>query len=318
MTTVKITDISLRLLCLIAPAFVVAGCIGEDLSGCLPPPPEPNVKIGFTLFDQGEFTDEITSVIAVLFDGQGTYIPPARRLDEAALDRYTGVELTLDPGDYRMVFWANVGDNTEIRVVDGTPLMIYKSFDGTEQQVIGNGDPVWYAPAVAATRAEVARPLQYYEFTVPASGNYTDQVAFIETHNSINIYLGGLPLDADLMPTVEITNLTSALTFFGMQPPDNPLPTVTSAIQTITVQRDGVSYAFAAFDIFPLGDMTGMYIVIRDGAGNEIYRIPLADAIKQSGADPGAHEINQLLNFGDLNVTVKIWDWDDNDLGKDI
>ncbi len=188
----KILHLSLRLLCLTALAFAVTGCIWEDRSGC--PPPGPNVKVAFTLFDGGVFTDEITSVVAVLFDGQGTYISPAITLDKAALERYTGVELALAPGDYRMVFWANTGDNTEIRVVDGTPVITYKNFDGTEQQVLGNGDPVWYAPAVSESRTETdVRPLRYYEFTVPASGNYTGEVAFTEAHNAMNIYIAGLP-----------------------------------------------------------------------------------------------------------------------------
>ncbi len=312
----KITNVPLRMLCLTALAYAMMGCIREDMSGC--PPAEPNVKISFTLFDEGLFTDEITSVVAVLFDGQGTYVPPATTLDKATLEQYAGIEIALAPGNYRMVFWANVGDNTEIRVIDGTPVLTYKNFDGTEQQVLGNGDPVWYAPAVSATRVDSdARPLRYYEFTVPVNGSYTDEVAFTETHNTVNIYIGGLPLDVDSMPTVEITNLASAVTFYGMQPLDDPLPTITSAVQTVAVSRDNVTYALAAFNTSPLGDMTGMYIVIKNAAGNEVFRIPLADAIVQSGTDPTSHETNLLINFGDLNVTVGIWDWDDKDLGKE-
>ena len=304
------------MLCLAAAVSAVAGCVREDRSGC--PPPGPNVKIGFALFDEGLFTDEITSVTAVLFDGQGTYIPPATTLDKAALDRYAGVNLTLAAGDYRMVFWANVGNNTGFRVIDGIPVLTYRNFDGTEQQVFGNGDPVWYAPAVPATRTDaVARPLRYYEFTVPASGGYTGGGGFTETHNTVNIYIGGLPLDPGSMPTVEITNLTSALNFYGMQPLDDPLPTVTSVLRTVPVVRDNVTYALAAFDTPPLGDMEGMYIVVKDAAGNEIFRMLMADAITRSGSDPTAHEINQLLNFGDMNVSVEIWDWDNKNLGKE-
>ena len=315
MTTMKIIYVSLRLLAFAALASAVAGCIAEDYSGC--PPAGPNVKISFTLFDGGRFTDEITSVTAVLFDGQGTYISPATTLDEAALNRYAGVDLTLVQGDYRMVFWANEGDNTEIRVIEGTPVLTYKDFDETENRVLGNGDPVWYAPAVRATRAVGDfRPIRYYGFTVPARGNHTDRVVFTQAHNSLNIYIGGLPTDAASMPTVEITNLTSAVTFFGMQPLDDPLPTITAAVKTSAVTVDDVPYAMATLVTFPLGDMAGMYLVIKNAAGGEIFRIPLADAISQSGADPTAHEISLLLTFGDVNVGVEIWDWDDNDLGK--
>ncbi len=312
----KIRNVSLYMLCLATLAPAMTGCVREDLSDC--PPLGSNVRIAFSLFDEGVFTDEITSVTAVLFDGQGRHIPPATTLGKADLKQYAGMELALAPGDYRMVFWANVDDNMEIRDVDGILVVAYKNLDETGQQVLGNGDPVWYAPAVAATRAEGnARPLRYYHFTVPARGDYTGEVAFTKAHNSVNVCIGGLPTDDASMPIVEITNLASAVTFFGMQPLDNPLPTITSAMQTVAIQMDNTPYALATFNTFSLGNMAEMYIVVKNAAGIEIFRIPLADAIVQSGADPTAHDTNLLLTFSELNVTVGIWDWENNDLDKD-
>ncbi len=324
MTRVKI----LRLLCLAAVVSAGVGCVAERTDDC--PPPGPNVNIDFGLFDGGVFTREITSVAAVLFDGRGNYIPPATTLDRTALERFAGVNLTLDPGDYRMVFWANVGENTDIRVVDGTPVLVYKDFDGTERQVMGNGDPVWYAPAVRATRVEGstseegatrvdvdARPLSYYEFTVTAQGEHTGRVNFTETHNTVNIYIGGLPIDPASMPTIEITGLTPAVSFWGMAPLDDPLPTVTSAVQSVPVTRDNATFALAAFDTPPLGDMTGMWVVVRDAAGNELFRMPLADAIAQSGIASDAHELSPLLYLGEARVLIGIGDWNNIELGKE-
>ncbi len=304
-------------LCLAALASITAGCIKEELKEC--PPAASNVKIDFTLFDeQSLFADEIASVIAVLFDEQGTYIPPAMTLDKNTLDQYAGVELALAPGDYRMVFWANVGTNTEIQVVDGVPMITYKDIDGTQEQVLSNGDPVWYAPAVATTRVDVnAQPLEHYAFTVPADGNFTDRVAFTQTHNSVNVYIQGVPLNPVSMPTVEITGLACAAKFYGMAPLDEPLPCVTSSIQTVMAQKDNKSYALAGFETSPLGDMASMYLVVKNAAGDEIYRVLLSDAIAQSGADPTAHEINLLLTFndnGDFDFTVKISEWEHDDL----
>ncbi len=310
-----------KILRLVSLAAVIAaagtGCVAENTDDC--PPPGPNVTIGFSLFDGGIFTREIASVVAVLFDGQGAYIPPATTLDRTALERFAGVNLTLAPGDYRMVLWANVGANTDIRVVDGTPMLLYKDFDGTDRQVVSNGDPVWYAPAVGATsRVDPhARPLRYYEFTVPADGDYTGRVDFTETHNTVNIYIGGLPLDPASMPTIEITGLISAVSFWGMAPLDDPLPTVTSALQTVPVTRDNATFALASFHTFPLGDMEGMYVVVRDAAGNEILRMPLAEAIARGGVDPGSHELNPLLYFGEMNVLLGIGDWNNIELGKE-
>lgn len=324
-TIMKMWNVIPRQFCLAALVLAAAGCIREDLSNC--PPPGPNVKIDFTLFDpQSLFTDEIESVIAVLFDQQGTYIPPATTLDKAALDRYPGVEMALDPGGYRMVFWANVGNNTEIKVVDGVPVITYKNLDGTVEQVLGNGDPVWYAPAVPASTTRVdtnAQPLEHYEFTVTAGDDYTDQVAFTQTHNSVNVYVHGLPLDAASMPTVEITGLACAADFYGMAPLEEPLPCVTSAVQTVITQKDDVDYALAAFETSPLGGKTGMDLVIKDAAGSEIFRTSLTDAIAQSGVDPDAHELNILVDFTDygsaeLDFTVVISEWEDDNLVKNF
>ncbi len=319
-------NLILRLACFAVLTPLVYGCIKEDLKDCPPPTAVNNVKIDFALFNpQDLFTDEISSVIAVLFDGQGTYIPPTKTLDKAALDQYPGIEMALAPGDYRMVFWANVGTNTQIKVGDdGIPIITYTAADGTNQQVIGNGDPVWYAPAVAASRVDQnAQPLENYQFAVPADGNYTDQVSFTETHNSVNVYLHGLPLDPTQMPFVEITNLAAAATFYGMDALADPLPPVTSSLQTVVIEQDDEPYALAAFETSPLGGKTGMDLVIKDAQGNEIYRTSLTDAITQSGVDPNSHELNILVDFsyyGDpvLDMVVKISAWDGSGLGKDF
>ncbi len=308
----------LRLMSLAALiAAAGTGCVAENTDDC--PPPGPNVTIGFSLFEGGIFTREITSVVAVLFDGQGAYIPPAMRLDRAALDSFEGVKLTLDPGDYRMVLWANVGANTDIRVVDGAPVVVYEQFDGSEGRVVGNGDAVWYAPAVDATSRvdRHARPLRWYEFTLTAEGGHTGRVAFTETHNTVNIYIGGLPLDPASMPTIEITGLAPGVGFWGMAPLDGSLPTVTSAVRSVPVTRDNATFALASFHTFPLGDMEGMYVVVRDGAGNEILRMPLVEVLVRSGSDPKDHELNPLLYFGELKVLLGIGDWNNIELGKE-
>jgi hypothetical protein len=298
---------------------IMAGCIREDLSDCPPVRSENNVKIDFRLFDGGVFTNNVSSVIAVVFDSAGRYIPPAIMLDQTTLFQYAGVELALAPGDYRMVFWANVGDNTEIKVVNGVPIITYKNVTG-ENEVLGNGDPVWYAPAIAATRAgEVPQPLEYYSFTVPEEGDFTDVVSFTETHNSVNIYIKGLPLDSAALPTVELTNLASAAEFYGMDPLTDPMPTVTSAVQTVVTEKESVFYALAAFDTSPLGDMEGIDIVVKNAAGDENYRVALINAIAESNANPGDHEIELILNFidGIINGAVVITDWKEEELGKE-
>lgn len=324
MTSMGIAKI-LRTMCLAAVTAAAAGCVAEDTDGC--PPAGPNVEIRFSLLGGGVFSHEIGSVVAVLFDGQGNHVPPATTLDADALESFRGVRLTLPAGDYRMVLWANVGDNTEIGAVDGEPAVVYNDFDGTKRLVAGNGDAVWYAPAVRkeeparaaeATRVDPdARPLRWYGFTVTEEEGHTGEVAFTEAHNTVNIYIGGFAFDPGPMPTVEITGLVPGVGFWGMQPLGQPLPAVSSAVRAVAVERDDRTFALASFHTFPLGDMAGMWIVVRDAAGDELLRMPLADVVALGGIDPGAHELNPFLYFGELNVGVKIGDWNRIDLGKE-
>ncbi len=178
-----------KILSLAVLLLIMSGCLRDKLTECSPIEPNNNVKIDFTLFGGGVFTDDVTSVIAVLFDDEGTYIPPAITINKDSLEQYAGMEMALDPGDYRMVFWANIGENTEVKVVDDIPIIIYKNADRTSRRVVGNGDPVWYAPAVESVRvSEIPQPLEYHSFTVPVEGEYTDEVAFAKTHSLVDIY----------------------------------------------------------------------------------------------------------------------------------
>jgi len=295
----------------------LAGCHREDYSFCPPEVLNDNVTLQFKLRSGESFKSNVSSVYVGYFDGNGTYIK-SERIEQAAINEFEGMVVTLAPGDYRMVFWANVNDNTKIDGVDGSsPKVTYSQMTTANPPVVGNGNDVYYAPYGLPTRAG-EEPLEYYALTVPAGATYSDVIYFTHAHRSLEIYIKGLSGNPYKLPTVELTGLPAGLKYFGMEELVNPPLTVTSRHNTSLVTMDNIVYAAAGIHTFLFEDMEGINIIIRDSDGNELYNIPLADAIEESNADPDKIIIKLVFSFMNGKVEVSMPGWDSGETGIDF
>lgn len=298
----------IRMTALLLALYSLTGCHREDYSFCPPEVIEDNVRLEFRLVSGEVFKDKVTTVRVDIYDGSGAFLK-TEQIGQAAISEYAGMVVTLDPGDYRMVFWANTGGNT---TVSGTDRVTYAQISGTTPPATGNGDRVWYAP-YGATRADA--PLEYYTLTVPDGGDYSDVVYFTHAHRSLEIYIKGLSQDPASQPTVEVTGLPAGLGYFGMTPLTSAPTTVTASQGTSLTTEDNTVYSAATFDTFLFDDMTGIDIVIRDAGGNELYRIPLADAVEESSADPTKIIIRLVFTFINGRVEVTLPGWSSGETG---
>jgi hypothetical protein len=306
---------------LLLPALVLlTGCFkGED--GYCPPDVggrgpgtenDYNVRLAFSLFDGEAFRNSVTNVDAVLFDGGGNYLR-SEQITSEELAEYEGLTLELAPGDYRMVFWANVGGNTKYEVVGDEAYITYSNIGAFD--MTGNGGKLFYAPYGVPSRVG-EQPLNYYAFTVPASGElYNDQVQFINAYRSLDLFIRNPEGNPDDIYSVEITGLPAQLTFFGMNTTDK---TVTSSITTTTVVNEEGEFQSASFAANPFTDMDGMDITIRNSGGEVIYEGPLADVIDESGENPGNIDIDLLFDFKDVGVVITVPGWESEDIDIDI
>jgi hypothetical protein len=299
----------LRVILPLLPLLFLQGCFKQDYSIC---PPDFNVKIDLGLASNDDFARNVVSVDAYIYDAAGNYLQ-TEHLDKSDLDIYQGMTLRLDPGDYRMVFWANVGANTVVRGYEGNSGYVGYSDSSYNPQgvVTANADRLWYAPSISQRSDAKAVPQDYYSLTVPAQGVFSDEVWFTYAYRSIEIFVEGLTA----LPMLYVEGLPESLGFNAMK--DMPNQSVTVSHATESVEQSGAEYATATFDTFYFEDAAegGLEIAIRNTAGTELCRMSLADAITQSGADPTARSIPLLFKFLSGNVTVTMPGWNSTNPG---
>jgi hypothetical protein len=304
----------IRYILLLLVLLPLAGCFREDYSFC----PPDIIKLDFRLTSGESFKENVYSVEVGIFDGDGNFIR-SERVEQSAINEFEGMLLSLDPGNYRLVFWGNVNGDTKIDGI-GTvsPQVVYSEIAGTDPGNVIDAEKLYYAPYGTNSQGEKA-PLPYYALTVPATGSYTDIVYFTPAHRSLKIYIEGL----EGLPTVDIQGLPAGLDYFGME---ELTRLVNTSHRTSLTDKEGTTYATTAFDTFHFNDLEEIYIVIRDEAGNVVLRVSLADAVEQSGADPDDIILELVFRFspdpgsGNYNVKVDITmpDWDSEDTEVDL
>jgi hypothetical protein len=302
----------LRTALLLLPAVALAGCIGEDYGVC---EPERNVKFDFRLVGENGFTEHVSSVEAYIYDGSGNYLR-SERIDSRGLATFEGMQLTLDPGEYRMVFWANMNGNTDVQGHDrGSGVVSHADHRyGAPGVVTVNGDRLWYGPSIPpapSTRATRGIPQEHYALTIPEGGEFSDVIHFTHAHRSLAIWVKGLASP----PTVDVEGLPGSMKHMGMEPLSG---TVVGSHRTSTVEKNGTDYAATTFDTFYFEQLKGISIVLRGPAGTELYRIPLTEAIEMSRADPEARVLELMFTFLQGTVEVTIPSWSSSKPGFDL
>jgi hypothetical protein len=169
------------------------------------------------------------------------------------------LRLDLEPGTYRVVSWANHGDNVTMNnhetahIDDGTTAhLTYGSINGG---MVGGGDALYYAPAApVGTRAVDSGAGHYYTMHVDSATGHEGTLDFRHAHRRIEVYVNGFP--GGRMPIIELTGLPSAIKFLGMDAHDAGHGTVTARVgaqpTTFTANGKQETYALSAFHAFYL------------------------------------------------------------------
>jgi hypothetical protein len=293
---------------LLLPLLFLTGCFKQDYSIC---PPESNVKLDFRLTGEEDFRANVASVNAYIYDATGNYVG-TEQLDKGDLDNHQGMTVLLDPGKYRMVFWANMGTNTLANRYESVAGDIrYSAICYNDLGIVtSDADRLWYGPCTGQRSEIRGIPQEYYTLTVPEEGSCSDVVWFTYAYRSLEIYVKGI----ETLPTLDIEELPEELGFLGMSVEEQ---TVTASHGTAWVEEGGTDYAATTFDTLFFEDTAegDIAIVIRNAAGAELYRTSLADAIVQSGADPSGRVIQLVFTFLHGNVSVTIPSWNSTNPG---
>lgn len=292
-----------------------SGCIGEDTGSC-PPEEANNLSLRFVYQDAKGldiFPSSIHQVHVFVFD-QRQALVSHHSVDQSSLNTFSGTELSLSPGTYRIVCWGNALDKTMFAGVDTgsrfSDALVHNST--LKDHVATNGDPLYYAPSQA----------QAFTVTVPERGIKTETIVFCCAHIKIEVYIKGLEdrsPEGKLLPAlVELTHLTGEHDFEMKTCGEDMSYRDVASFQMI----DGRSLAVAEFYTPVWNEDTPMEILIRrQSDGSLLTTISLKDFIKENNIIlDHVHEliIPILVEYKSSDVTITLPGWGQKPIGPEL
>lgn len=296
------------------PGLALAGCfgVGDDISGCVWD--ENNVTITFHCTDGAGadvFPRDIASVDAFIFDEQDL-LTAHRRFDAAALGEFRGWKLSLPAGEYSVLCWANVESNSYFSAIEPDLTAMGECRVEIDSAATETGDAVFYAPRKRHPHAEAltgAAATADYSLAVPAAGPASKEMHFTRAYRALNVYVTGFS-DGGQRPVIEAANLWRGYDFMYNTLDGRVSFAQTAHMAEITgIQADLASFRHAFGEI-----MNDMLVTIRKSSDNSVvWTVDLREFIDEN---PAAlkNDIDLLIEFGDLGVTVGIPGWVDNPL----
>lgn len=292
-------------------ALSLWGCVSEDRSDCY-----DNTELRFVYsVSDAEFPDKIKKVDVVLFDGEGKFHSFVQ-CDENALKESRSVVLTLDPGTYYVVAWANVSEHSAYG--DLTPRA--SAFEDCKLEIPQNandtGDPIYYAPYTRRPGTG-ANDLAPYAIEVRFGRKNVKILDFGRAHRTINVWVEGhIETRAEgIAPTVEISNLWSAYDFFFNTRADRRTFSQQSQEKTV----DGKLYTVATFHT-ALGEIDGRTdVTVRLTSAGTVWHTANLKRFVEENNITDTDEIDMLCSVGlDNGVSVTVPDWSDENVNPGI
>jgi len=241
------------------------GCVREQNYDC-PQKTQENTTVLFSLEDGSKNQILLSTLdhISLFLYGPNGKQMLRRNISKGELNLFSGVRLTLDPGTYTIVAWAN-HTNTYTRFLtnDDRPYLEqannYLLTAITANGKVVNGDPLYFAPKTKGVPLTV---------TVPTTGSVEVTAPFRNAHIKLEVTVEGYqnaPAPATDPLTIELTNITSRYSF-GLGPHGDRVSYVGSA-----PLLDAQNKIFRRLFNVPLFDKnTPTYIHVTNSAGQLI------------------------------------------------
>lgn len=288
-------------------AFLMfAGCIKDDISEC---PPKENVIIRFR-YERGTgqdlFGQHITNTGVTVFTATGNFVTECL-LEQSDLTTFQGVRLLLEPGDYRLVCWGNLYEQS---IMDIRATLDHSAILHTYREM-GNSqtdDPLYYAPLIA----DISDPdASAFLFTVPEKGVVDKTIDFTAAHKTLRIFVKGyMEQGAEPVhcPQIEVTDLASAYDFRMQTYTDFPIHFTQRATTTSDPE-----IAVSVFHTALFENDNPIFINIKQALyGSTVWSVNLRQFLVDNKIvlTPGDHDqIDILVEFRKIGVTVTIPNW---------
>jgi hypothetical protein len=279
-------------------ALTLAGCIDETgLDEC---PGDVTLLFGYSMDGADLFDAGINSIDLFIFDADGLFVS-LHHLNRADLDNFRGLHLSLPPGDYKVVGWANVADHSRFsEFIPG-----YSSMEACNVIISATttGDPLYYAPYNPHPNSihPGGQPDSGYGLTVPANASVTKEVEFARAYRRVNVYIEGFSGVA----TIEGRGLWAGYNFLCATQ-DLRLNLAQTAIQTNSpngaMQTGSINFAYGEIP-------DDIMIVIRTPEGREAIAISLRQYLTDH-PEADLDDIDILFTFMDVGVSVTVPWWE--------
>lgn len=300
----------LKLYLLLLP-LLFGGCIKEYLEKC--PVTADNVRLSFVYTGDGAediFLDVMNGVSVYVYDPEGRKVAE-KTLDRQALEKERAVSLTLDAGEYRVVCWGNISDNSEVSgAEDYAAAVVHHPFYASGGRIPTN-DHLYHT--VCET------------LVVPADGaTATETLEFRSAHIDLEIYVKGENVGQQSLPVVEVANLYSEYDF-AMNPTMRQLASGynTATYYPVCSYDAGKGCAAAMLSVMRFASDDPVEIVLREeDKGEPIHVLAVKDFISSNGIrveDLQECRLTVQITFNrDLSVDITIPEWETPDVKPEL
>lgn len=287
--------------------LLLSGCTSEHFNIC-----SKQGDVTFTfhyITREGDdlFLQKAEAVDLIVFDANGRYYTH-KRIGREALNLFPGVTLSLDPGNYYVICWANVLDNSLITDFTSSPHLSesYVKNVYLPQGVAENGDRLYFAPELA----DYDNP-QGYELTVVADESLTKKMYFTPAHKTVEVYVKGYSNTQSRastgLPDIEMTDVAGGYNFNLEQLTDRML--YHQRTQEVNTEQGTMALAQFHAPLVKSKNTTLVHIKNPD-SGYTDHSLSLEAFIEENQIDLTlADPIQILVEFKDTSVSISLPDW---------
>lgn len=282
---------------------LLAGCsINEDVDSC-----PYNALLSFRYdgdVSYDIFDEKIDEVVFYVFGSDG-HLVLKRIIPKTELDILQGANLKLGRGDYHIVCWGNVSEQSrfvsdslhgEARLHPAAVAM--RSGGTTSGDRVQTNDDLYFSS---------------YDLHLPKHDIVAGELPFTNAHVNLKIYSKGAGFPTSL-PTFEVRNLPAAYDF-EMKPVGESI----SYVPAVHYDREKEA-AVAELRTLRFPDDNDVEIDVRapGDPSQIIYTVKLKEFMAQNDIHTDGVEevtIEVLVEFNDLNIWITVPDWESEIIG---
>lgn len=283
---------------MIAATLLLSGCFRQDYSDCTYP---DNLKLTLNLTVEGgagSLNEKVNRLDLFIYDVDGQQVA-YREVRKESEDSFQEQAFTLESGEYHIVCWGNITEETKIVGVD-EKLPFQECYLETISEVTAS--PLYYAFDPPAR--------DYYRVLVPHNEEVAKEMTFIRAHRTIRVYLRSYEkMYGESAPKIRLVGMPSSLDFY-MHP--GRLRKIHESTPT-KVKTDNEDRMMVSFNtmLAPLDDE--MLVEIVNESGGVVTTINLKDYVEKKILEiDDLNELNiEVLYLMDGSVEISVVDWED-------